>query len=102
MPDSFNLTRRMPLMKSKFIITGLLTLAVAGSAFAHGDIKCDVPKEEWKKQMDLQKKLTNEGWKVRQVKVDNGCYEVYGFDEKGNRVEVYFNPKTFEKAGEVK
>jgi hypothetical protein len=52
--------------------------------------------------MELHRKLTGEGWKVRQVKVDNGCYEVYGFDDKGNRVEIYFNPKTFEKVGEVK
>lgn len=90
-------------MKSTSIITiSLLTLAAASSAYAHGDIKCDVPKEEWKKQMELQKKLTDEGWKVRQVKVDNGCYEVYGFDEKGKRVEIYFNPKTFDKVGEIK
>lgn len=84
------------------ILTGLMALALANHALAHGDIKCDVPKAEWKKQMALQKKLTDEGWKVRRVKVDNGCYEVYGFDEKGQRAEVYFNPKTFEKAGEVK
>lgn len=76
-------------------------LAVTGSAFAHGDFKCDVSKAEWQPQMDLQKKLTGEGWKVRRVKIDNGCYEVYGFDDKGARAEVYFNPKTFEKIGEV-
>lgn len=52
--------------------------------------------------MELQRKLTADGWKVRQVKVDNGCYEVYGFDNTGKRIEIYFNPKTFEKVGEVK
>ena len=76
----------------------LLAAAYAGPASAHGDVECpNVPKEEWKPQMDLQRKLTNEGWRVRQVKVWNTCYEVYGFDEKGERVEVFFNPKTFER-----
>jgi hypothetical protein len=39
---------------------------------------------------------------VRQVKNFNGCYEVYGFDEKNERAEVFFDPKTFEKVGQVK
>jgi hypothetical protein len=89
-------------MKPILTLTSLVLCMAAGSAYAHGDFKCDVPKAEWKPQMELQRKLTGEGWRVRQVKVDNGCYEVYGFDEKGNRMEVYFNPKTFEKVGEVK
>ncbi len=79
------------------------SLLTCGTALAHGEFKCDVPKAEWRKQMDLQQKLLDDGWKkVRQVKVDNGCYEVYGFDENGKRAEVYFNPKTFEKVGAVK
>jgi hypothetical protein len=81
----------------------LLAVGAATGALAHGEFKCDVPKAEWRKQMELQQKLLSEGWKkVRQVKVDNGCYEVYGFNEKNERAEVYFNPKTFDKVGEVK
>ena len=64
----------------------------------HDKVRCEpVPKEEMKPQMDLQRKLTAEGWKVRQVKNFNGCYEVYGFDANGKRVEAFFNPKTFER-----
>lgn len=84
------------------LAAGVAALSGTSTAFAHGDISCDVPKAEWKKQIELQRKLESEGWKVRQVKTDNGCYEVYGFDDKRKRVEVYFNPKTFEKVGEVK
>ena len=39
---------------------------------------------------------------MRQIKNFNGCYEVYGFDEKGQRAEAFFDPKTFEKVGQVK
>ena len=88
--------------KASLFSVALLCMAVSGAANAHGDFRCDVPKAEWKPQMELQRKLTAEGWKVRQVKTDNGCYEVYGFDTKGQRTETYFNPKTFEQVGEIK
>ena len=83
------------------------TLTVGSAAVAqvvdHDKVRCEpVAKEEMKPQMDLQRKLTAEGWKVRQVKNFNGCYEVYGFDASGKRVEAFFNPKTFDKVGEVK
>ena len=85
------------------LCAALIALTAAGGALAHGDIKCDVPKAEWRKQIELKDKLLAEGWKkVRQVKTENGCYEVYGFNEKDERAEVFFNPKTFEKVGEVK
>jgi hypothetical protein len=82
-------------------------LAVAGPAAAqfvdHDTVRCEpVPKADMKPQMDLQRKLVSEGWKVRQIKNFNGCYEVYGFDGTGKRTEAFFNPKTFEKVGEVK
>ena len=85
------------------LFAALLALTAATGVLADGNFKCDVPKAEWKKQTELKDKLLADGWKrVRQVKVDNGCYEVYGFNEKNERAEVYFNPKTFEKVGEVK
>lgn len=72
-----------------------LTLAACGAAFAGTD-KCSVPKDQWQPIEALQKKLGAEGWKIKKAKVDNGCYEVYGTDPKGQRAEVYFNPKTLE------
>jgi sulfoxide reductase heme-binding subunit YedZ len=33
---------------------------------------------------------------VRRIKVDGGCYEVYGQNDKGQRVEAYFHPVTLE------
>jgi len=85
------------------LCAGLLALAAMTGALADGKFKCDVPKTEWKKQTELKDKLLADGWKkVRQVKTENGCYEVYGFNEKNERAEVFFNPKTFEKVGEVK
>ena len=75
-----------------------LMLAGSGAAIAHGNVSCPVvPKEEKKQQMELQRKLEAEGWKVRQVKNYNNCYEVYGLDDKGQKAEAFFHPKTFER-----
>jgi hypothetical protein len=84
--------------------SAVLWSAAASAQFVeHDAVKCaPVPKDEMRPQMELQRKLTSEGWKVRQIKNFNGCYEVYGFDEKGQRAEAFFDPKTFEKVGQVK
>ena len=85
-------------------LAALLTAGAAPAQFVnHDTVKCEgIAKDEMKPQMELQRKLVGEGWKVRQVKTFNGCYEVYGFDAKGQRVEAFFDPKTFDKIGEVK
>jgi len=95
------------IMKIAFRIALLATLFQAGVLSAqivdHDKIRCEqVAREETKSQMDLQRKLNSEGWKVRQIKNFNGCYEVYGFDEKGERVEAFFHPGTFAKVGVIK
>ena len=82
----------------KRLLATTVLAAFAGAAFAHGNVSCPVvPKEEKKPQMELQKKLESEGWKVRVVKNYNNCYEVYGFDDKGAKAEAFFHPKTFER-----
>ena len=94
-------------MKASSFVRTLLAalcgaLIVSAPARAHEE-RCEaIPKAEWKPQAELEKKLTDSGWKVKRVKIENGCYEVYGFDEKGERVEAFFHPKTFEKVGQVK
>jgi hypothetical protein len=86
-------------MKRHFEIAlaAALLLAAAIPAGATGRATCDSgPKKEWQPSEKLTKQLEAKGWKVRRVKVDGGCYEVYGFNEKGQKVEEYFHPKTFE------
>ena len=73
-------------------------LAMGSPALATGKMTCNAgPQAKWKTQKVLQQTLVKQGWKVRKSKVDGGCYEVYGTDPKGNRVEAYFHPVTLEK-----
>ena len=97
-----------PLLHSAALATLLLPLVLHASPAAaqfvdHDKVRCEpVPKEEKRPQMELQETLVAEGWRVRQVKDFNGCYEVYGFDEKGQRREAFFDPKTFRMVGEIR
>ena len=75
--------------------------AVAGALFAvapaqaTGLATCDSgPPEGWQPQSRLEKQLVDQNWQVRRIKVDGGCYEVYGINDKGERVEAYFHPVT--------
>jgi hypothetical protein len=71
-------------------------LALSAPAAATGVIKCNTGKAKWKTPAQLTAKLVKEGWQVRKVKPDGGCYEAYGTTPKGERVEAYFHPVTLE------
>ncbi len=83
-----------PFPLASLAVTVWLATAATG-AHAHGLAKCDSgPQSGWKPKETLEKQLVERGWKIRRIRVDEGCYEVYGTDEHGKRVEAYFHPVT--------
>jgi hypothetical protein len=81
----------------KLIASSVLTLAALASlpAQATGFATCDSgPRDAWQPQEKLNSALKEKGWQVRRIKEDGGCYEVYALNEKGERVEAYFHPRT--------
>ena len=69
--------------------------AGASGVQATGFATCDSgPRESWQPEDKLAAMLKEKGWQVRRIKEDGGCYEVYALDEKGQRMEVYFHPRT--------
>lgn len=84
----------------KFAASALIALAGAAAVGpALASPRCDAgPKEQWQPREALQKKLTDAGWKeVDRIKVEDGCYEAKGKDDKGRKAEVYFDPKTLQQ-----
>lgn len=79
-------------------IAASVVVSIATPAIAK-DI-CSVPKAQWQSQSILVKKLEGQGWKIRNMKVDSGCYEVYGTDGNGKARETHFNPATFQEVAE--
>jgi hypothetical protein len=79
-------------------LAALAAVTAVNPAQATGKMTCNSgPQAKWKSMESLKAQLTKSGWQVRHAKVDGGCYEVYGTDPEGNRVEAYFDPLTFEK-----
>lgn len=68
-------------------VSGLIAQATAGP-------RCNVPMEAWKHRQALEDKLTAEGWQVRRIKTDDGCYKVEGARPDGVRVKATFEPDT--------
>jgi hypothetical protein len=77
-------------MKSILILA--MSMSFAMSAFAKR-VCTEEPKEKWMKVEDFKKKVEGEmGYKISKFKTPGTCYEIYGKDKEGKKVELYFNP----------
>jgi len=72
-----------------FILTLLL------SAASHAGPECTKePKSKWQDQAKFKQSL-QEKYKIKVFKVTKGnCYEIYGWNKEGKKIEIYFNPIT--------
>jgi len=80
-------------MKHVFVIAALVTVA-ASPAFAASSECSGAPKTQWQPTAKLESQLKGEGYTVRQIKTENGCYEVYATDKGGKRVNMAYNAET--------
>jgi hypothetical protein len=65
----------------------------SGTAFAKADCAAH-PKSEWIKESDARSQLEAQGYKIKKFKVDGNCYEIYGHNKDGKKVEIYYDTKT--------
>ena len=77
----------------KTLILAPLLLALSAAAVAGP--ACTAPKEKWMSEADFRKGVESQGYQIKTFKVSRGqCYEIYGFDKAGKKVEIYFDPAT--------
>lgn len=74
-----------------------LTLLVGMAAPAMAGSRCSAPMAEWKPREALVEKLRAEGWTIRRIKTDDGCYKVRATDAEGRRIKAKFDPATLER-----
>ena len=82
----------------KFLIIPAFALALGASGFAFAsddDARIDAPRAEWLSIAEVTAKFTAEGYDVRQVKEEDGGYEIYALKD-GKRLEAVVNPVTGE------
>ncbi|NKJ51135.1 hypothetical protein CIC12_31335 [Burkholderia sp. SG-MS1] len=78
----------------KFLVL-MAVFGVSGAAFAKADCVAH-PKSEWMKESDARAQLEGQGYKIKKFKVDDNCYEIYGHNKEGKKVEIYFDTKTLD------
>ncbi|WP_101341627.1 PepSY domain-containing protein [Cereibacter azotoformans] len=66
------------------------TLLVATPVLA-ADICTDHPKDQWMTKEQITTLATGQGYEIKGVKEEDGCWEVKGMKD-GTRVEAYFDP----------
>jgi hypothetical protein len=72
-----------------------LALAVGAALPALAEEECTAaPQEQWLKPEQIKAKAEELGYTVRSVGEDDGCLEVKGLNQAGDKVEVYFDPVT--------
>ena len=80
----------------------LVSAAILGAAClfsAHAFAKADCkayPKSEWMSEADAKAKILAQGYTINKFKVDGNCYEIYGKNKEGKKVEIYYDAKTLE------
>jgi len=82
---------------NRLIVAGALCLSalIADAAWAGANCKA-YPKAEWMSEADAKTKIVAMGYAINVFKVDGNCYEIYGRNKDGKKVEIYFDAKTLD------
>nr|WP_322938952.1 PepSY domain-containing protein [Pseudomonas sp. s4] len=67
-------------------------LACAAPALAKTEC-ATAERSTWQDPEQFQAKLVADGYRINTFKITEGnCYEIYGFDREGRKVEIYHDP----------
>lgn len=81
-------------MRKSLTVLAVLASLPAGTALADDD--CFVPMADWQPRQAVAEFALTQGWTVRRIKIDDGCYEIDGRDAEGRAIEVKLHPGTLE------
>lgn len=82
----------------RYSYLALSAALVCGSVLASDDsYRCSGTRVPEAKSIEQVKAhFEAQGWEIRRVKSDDGCFEVYAIDNQGKRREVYVDPTSLE------
>jgi hypothetical protein len=79
------------------IVIAAALVATAAPAFA-ADAACSTADpSKFAPQSKLEDLLKTQGLTIRQIKTENGCYEVYAVDAAGKKINAAYNAETLDK-----
>lgn len=75
----------------------VFALVLIASPALAGPQCTDEPESLWLTESEMKERIGTMGYSIDVFKKTNGnCYEIYGRDGAGKRIEIYFNPVTGE------
>ncbi len=79
-------------MRTRQFVVAAIALSAGTAALA--STQCtDTPKSGWLPEQAMKQKIADAGYKIDKFKITDGnCYEIYGKDKDGRKVEIYFSP----------
>ena len=79
-------------MKRTVLIAAILSGALASPAAMAGENDCKVPMAQCQTSEAVEQMAKAQGWTVRRLKVDDGCYQIRGYDGSGREFEAKVDP----------
>lgn len=73
-----------------------LALALVAATAAQAEESCNQPVGNWKSREAVYAMASERGWTLKRIKIDDGCYEIYGTDQEGRRFEAKIDPVTLD------
>ena len=77
--------------KSKILFFGFFISFLPLSSMASGYSCESGDKSQWKTKKEVKEFILLQGYEVRKLEVEDGCYEVYA-KKDGKRFELFVNP----------
>jgi len=78
------------------ILLAIAAVLISSPALA-GPHCTDEPESKWLPEAEFREQIQSMGHEISVLKKTAGnCYEIYGKDAAGVRIEIYFNPITAE------
>lgn len=73
-------------------LTLLALLALSGAALADADCARQ-DRSAWMPESQFREQMKRQGVQITKFRVTPGnCYEIYGFDRDGRKLEIYYDP----------
>lgn len=72
-------------------LLAVFVLLVGSVSFA-GPNCTNEAKDKWMSEGKMKEMILSQGYKIKKFKVSGNCYEIYGWDKEGKKVEIYYNP----------
>ena len=82
------------MMRKGLVLIAVMAAIPVGQAMA--EEQCFVPMQDWQPRELVVQLAADNGWTVRRIKIDDGCYEIKGSDSAGLEIEATVHPATLE------